>query len=388
MPSIKKVVLKSGEVRYQFSVYLGIDKITGKKKRTNRSFSSLHEAKIELKKIQLQGLENKTQTIHRYTYEDVYLLWLENHKTEIRGTTLASKESKFRKRILPKFGRLPIKEITRLYCQTVVNEWAKELEAFNDYVIQTRLVFNYAMKMGLIDNNPMEYITLPSRKQDKIFIEKERNFMTKEELKMFMNYMEEENKLQTICLFRLLAFTGMRKGEVLALHWSDINFKSKDLYVQKTLAKVHSKHVLQPPKTKESYRWLDIDSITLEHLLKWKQEQIEQYEEFGFKVAKDQHQPIFATYHTRLNEMKYMRVSTPNDKLEAFFNRHKDLHKIHVHGFRHTHASLLFEAGATLKEVQSRLGHSDIKTTMDIYTHITQASREKLAEKFQKHIDF
>ncbi|UTH14061.1 N-terminal phage integrase SAM-like domain-containing protein [Macrococcus equipercicus] len=113
MPSIKKVVLKSGEVRYQFSVYLGIDKITGKKKRTNRSFSSLHEAKIELKKIQLQGLENKTQTIHRYTYEDVYLLWLENHKSEIRGTTLASKESKFRKRILPKFGRIPIKEITR-----------------------------------------------------------------------------------------------------------------------------------------------------------------------------------------------------------------------------------------------------------------------------------
>ena len=86
--------------------------------------------------------------------------------------------------------------------------------------------------------------------------------------------------------------------------------------------------------------------------------------------------------------MKYMRVSTPNDKLEAFFKRHQDFHKIHVHDFRHTHASLLFEVGATLKEVQSRLGHSDIKTTMDIYTHITQSTREKLAEKFQKHIDF
>lgn len=86
--------------------------------------------------------------------------------------------------------------------------------------------------------------------------------------------------------------------------------------------------------------------------------------------------------------MYYMRVSSPNDKQDAFFNRHKHLHRIKSLGFRHTHASLLFEAGATIKEVQSRLGHSDIKTAMNIYTHITQASREKLAEKFQNHINF
>ncbi|QCT73960.1 tyrosine-type recombinase/integrase [Macrococcoides canis] len=388
MTKIKEIVLKNGEKRYQFNVYLGIDKVTGKKKRTTRRFSKKRDAEIELRKLQLQGLENNTQNIHKYTYEDVYLMWIENHRTEIRGTTLASKESKFKSRILPKFGRLPIKEISRVYCQTVVNEWAKEMKAFNDYVIQARLVFNYAMKLELIDSNPMEYITLPRPKEHKVFIEKERNFLTKEELKLFMHYLDQENKLQATCLFRLLAFTGMRKGEVLALHWSDINFKSKDLYVQKTLAKVNNKHILQPPKTRESYRWLDIDEITIQLLKEWKSEQVNQYKEYGFKVSEDKNQPIFATYHTRLNQMKYMRVSTPNDKLEAFFKRHKDLHKIHVHGFRHTHASLLFEAGATLKEVQSRLGHSDIKTTMDIYTHITQTSREKLAEKFQRHIDF
>ncbi|RAI80823.1 site-specific integrase [Macrococcoides caseolyticum subsp. hominis] len=388
MTKIKEIVLKNGEKRYQFNVYLGIDKVTGKKKRTTRRFSKKRDAEIELRKLQLQGLENNTQNIHKYTYEDVYLMWIENHRTEIRGTTLASKESKFKSRILPKFGRLPIKEISRVYCQTVVNEWAKEMKAFNDYVIQARIVFNYAMKLELIDSNPMEYITLPRPKEHKVFIEKERNFLTKEELKLFMHYLDQENKLQATCLFRLLAFTGMRKGEVLALHWSDINFKSKDLYVQKTLAKVNNKHILQPPKTRESYRWLDIDEITIQLLKEWKSEQVNQYKEYGFKVSEDKNQPIFATYHTRLNQMKYMRVSTPNDKLEAFFKRHKDLHKIHVHGFRHTHASLLFEAGATLKEVQSRLGHSDIKTTMDIYTHITQTSREKLAEKFQRHIDF
>lgn len=67
-----------------------------------------------------------------------------------------------------------------------------------------------------------------------------------------------------------------------------------------------------------------------------------------------------------------MRVSSPNDKLEAFFKHHSDLHKIHVHCFRHTHASLLFESGATLKDVQTRLGDSDIKTAMDIYMHIAK----------------
>lgn len=388
MTKIKKIVLKNGEKRYQFNVYLGIDKVTGKKKRTTRRFSKKKDAEIELRKLQLQGLENNTQSIHKYTYEDVYLMWIENHRTEIRGTTLASKESKFKSRILPKFGRVPIKEISRVYCQTVVNEWSKEMKAFNDYVIQARLVFNYAMKLELIDKNPMEYITLPSRLEDKVFVEQSRKFLTKEELKQFMIYLEEENKTQNTCLFRLLAFTGMRKGEVLALHWSDINFVNKDLYVKKTLAKVNNKHVLQPPKTRESQRWIDIDNQTISKLLQWKEEQKLQYEEYGFSVASDKEQPIFSTYHTRLNEMKYMRVSTPNDKLEAFFKRHSDLHKIHVHGFRHTYASLLFESGATLKEVQTRLGHSDIKTTMDIYTHITQSSREKLADKFNRYINF
>ncbi len=59
-----------------------------------------------------------------------------------------------------------------------------------------------------------------------------------------------------------------------------------------------------------------------------------------------------------------------------------DLPYITPHGFRHTHCSLLFEAGASIKEVQERLGHEDIKTTMNIYAHVTENTKEKTAEKF------
>ncbi|MFJ6958897.1 MAG: tyrosine-type recombinase/integrase [Ligilactobacillus ruminis] len=58
-----------------------------------------------------------------------------------------------------------------------------------------------------------------------------------------------------------------------------------------------------------------------------------------------------------------------------------------MHGFRHTHASLLFEAGATIKEVQTRLGHSSSKTTLDIYIHVTQSKKQEVAQKFANYID-
>lgn len=68
-------------------------------------------------------------------------------------------------------------------------------------------------------------------------------------------------------------------------------------------------------------------------------------------------------------------------------NKKHELHRITIHGLRHTHASLLFEAGASIKEVQERLGHSDIQMTMNIYTHVTDTLKEKTAQKFQKYIE-
>ena len=68
--------------------------------------------------------------------------------------------------------------------------------------------------------------------------------------------------------------------------------------------------------------------------------------------------------------------------------KQNDFKRITVHGFRHTHCSLLFEAGLTVQEVQDRLGHADINTTMDIYAHVTEKQREKVAEKFANYISF
>lgn len=82
-----------------------------------------------------------------------------------------------------------------------------------------------------------------------------------------------------------------------------------------------------------------------------------------------------------------MRLAYPNEKLDILIKKH-NLHRITIHGLRHTHASLLFEAGASIKEVQERLGHSDIQMTMNIYTHVTDSVKEQTAQKFQKYMEF
>lgn len=96
----------------------------------------------------------------------------------------------------------------------------------------------------------------------------------------------------------------------------------------------------------------------------------------------------FTVYNHLKHEMDYCRLAYLNEKLKRIYQKNPGLSQINIHAFRHTHASLLFAAGASIKDVQSRLGHTDIKTTMDIYTHVTDEAKKKTAEMFQKYMNF
>ena len=82
----------------------------------------------------------------------------------------------------------------------------------------------------------------------------------------------------------------------------------------------------------------------------------------------------------------FIQPAKTNVWLKSIINK-SDLPSITTHGFRHTHCSLLFEAGATIKSVQDRLGHSDVKTTMDVYAHVTASAKGDAIQKFENYID-
>ena len=151
-----------------------------------------------------------------------------------------------------------------------------------------------------------------------------------------------------------------------------------------------AKNSFRHQKQRASRRVVSVDDETLAILKKWRSKQIQRYLtlELPTPFQSDDKQPIFTVYNQLKHEMDYCRLAYLNEKLERIFLKNPELTKINVHAFRHTHASLLFASGAAIKDVQSRLGHTDIQTTMDIYTHVTDEAKEKTAEKFQKYMEF
>lgn len=361
---------KGDTTAYYFKAYHGLDPLTGKKIITKRrGFKTEREARLAEAKC-LTEYEKKTFRTRNTTttFRQVYEVWKEHYKNTVKESTYVSQTSIAERHILPIFGNKAINKITLTMCQTQVNKWADQYKRFFGIISIANQIFDYAISMELIDSNPMRKTLKPKRqKKDK---EEMDEFYNKEELREFFVIVEEMDDPEMLTFFRLLAFTGMRKNEVGALGWSDIDLKAGQLKVTRTLAKgENNKTIFQTPKTKRSARTISLDPQTVEILKSWKK-----YSTKGLLFKNENGEP--------------KSIVHVNNMLNRVWRRYPDFKKITPHGFRHTHCSLLFEAGATIKEVQERLGHENIQTTMDIYAHVTQKAKNEVADKFASYIGF
>lgn len=384
MAKIKKYTKKDGSKAYMFNLYLGTDPVTGKQRRTTRrGFRTMAEAKTALSRLELEVMENGLPTSKRkiMTFEEVYKMWFEQHKATVKESSAYIHNTIIKVQILPYFGTLRVDKIDTAYCQKQVNRIFKTLKNYNSAINLIRRIFDYAKVMKQIKTNPMNDVIVPKKRKALDNNDKQVNFYNKEQLKMFLETLKEHAPYQMYVAFRVLAFTGMRKGELAALKWSDVDFENGTISINRTVAFNNvGKFHIQTPKTRKSIRTISIDDTTLNTLKTWKNELRKEL----FKQGKNIDKGDGFIFHTQKGNfiIKYI------DKFLPSFLKKYDLPPIKPHGFRHTHASLLFESGASIKEVQDRLGHENIKTTMDIYTHVTKSAREKTAEKFAKYIDF
>lgn len=386
MANIKKYTKKDGSTAYMFQAYLGTDPNTGNRIRvTRQGFSTKKAASLAISRLKLEVGEGSFIKANEDTFQAVYELWLEQYRNTVKESTLNKTIQLFGKHILPAFGSMKLDKISVSFCQKKVNEWFGIHTKYTVIKNYTSSVFKFAIRMDLMKANPMEKVTLP-RRMAEVGKDEGLKYFDKPELQRFFECStvesERTNNLLYHTLFRLLAFSGMRKGEALALTWNDLDFKNEAVTINKTLTRgLQNKLIIQTPKTASGKRSIALDPITLTMLNTWRKRQAMDFLKLGFNTMSGE-QLIFPN-----TKNEFMSPTKPDKVLEKIIQRN-DLKRITIHGFRHTHCSILFEAGASIKEVQDRLGHSDIKVTMNIYAHVTEKAKEKTAEKFAKYVNF
>ena len=387
MASFKQYTRKDGRKLWKFQAYLGLDPVTSKPVKTTRSnFHSKKEAQIALSQLQTNFENNnrKLTTEESITFKELYDLWLPQYRLRVKPSTIATSRRFIEKHALPHFSDLKLDKISVRYCQQVVIKWHESYKQYQYFRKAVGQVLQFGVQMELLDSNPMRKTILPRKKE----VEEFPNFYTKEQLETFFecldDHIESSGRTSTklLAFFRILAFTGLRKSEVLSLQWKDIDIFNQELTVGKTLAMdEYNQIIIQEPKTVSSQRKIKLDIKTIKTIEQWRTNQKEWYFKFGYNTSKET-QFLFTN---KFNKLYYPQA--PNDWLYCILEKY-DLPKITLHGFRHTHASLLFESGANIKEVQERLGHKDVKTTMNIYAHVTPEKIKETGERFAKYVNF
>ncbi len=377
---IKKYVTKKGETRYLFQTYLGIDPATGKEKRTTRrGFKTIREAKAAERDLLLDVEENGFSShadFQNPTFAEVAELWLDSYKNTVKPTTYQNVKDKLDVMIDLYFTDMKIQQISVAYCQKVAIKLSNRYILYANYYSVISRIFKYATSIDIIKSNPLDKIIKPKNRP----LKTKENYYTKQELSDFLKVCKEDCTPVDYTFFHLLAFSGLRSGEAIGLMWSDVDFENKRLSISRTAVVVGKKQTVQDPKTKRSKRVITLDDETLNVLKLWKRQQIKEYFQVGKAYQHD------SNYIFTNNRGEWLSTAAMKVKLQRFFCKHNKLKKITPHGFRHTHASLLFEAGVTAKIVSDRLGHNNVQTTLDMYTHINDNQRVEVVDQLMDFI--
>lgn len=365
--SIHKYPSKKAKNGYLYLVKVYMTRDAQRADHIKRGFRTRKEAKdYEARLIYLKAsgrLEEFIKPTHK-TYNEIFEKWYQAYQDTVEPTTASRTLDMFRLHILPVMGDLPISKISPLDCQNFITEKAKTFKNIKQIKSYTGKIFDFAIKMKLLKHNPMAEIIMPKRKKTQI-----ENYWTVQELKEFLAIVLQEEPYKHYALFRLLAYSGLRKGELYALKWADIDFQSETLSVNKSLGRLDGQAIEKGTKNDFSVRKIKLDSETISILQEWKANCQKEKAQLAVAPLSIKQDFIF-TYCTRTGSIEPLHADYINNVLSRIIRKHS-LRKISPHGFRHTHATLMIEIGVDPVNTAKRLGHASSQMTLDTYSHST-----------------
>ena len=287
----------------------------------------------------------------------------------VEETTLQGYESTT-ERICAVLGNLNSGEVTSYQVQQLVNTLGQKYKAktIRNTISLLSASYDNAIKLGQLSFNPCKMVDLPKKER------KEIDIFSKEDISNFLNALSEE-RLDYVVGYELALFCGMRRSEILGLKEEDINIPFKCVSINKSRHRVKGKDYVQPTKTEGSRRTLAVPEFVLEDIKRLIDEHhSKEYEVSDYLIQDGFGQPMTPAALTQRIYYIEERASLPN---------------VSLHDLRHTFASMLNSANIDIAMISRELGHSNISTTLNIYTHVfgnvADASRsiaENLNEEF------
>ena len=297
---------------------------------------------------------NKKQTVG-LTFEEVAEEWKNYHFETLEYNTLKQYKPAL-KQILENFGDSYIKEINSNHVDAFIKEIAQK--GYAQKTVKTRLlvlnlIFKHAVIKQYIESNPCQYISIP-----KNLSSTKRELPSEEQIQKVKDNIDHPFGLFAY----FILYSGLRRGEALALKYKDIDFNNKTISVNKSVFYIGNQPNIKSPKTEAGNRKVILLDCLADVLPKGKPNEL---------IFKNQHGEIIRNAHFNRLWQKYQKDAGIT---------------ITPHQLRHAFATILFEAGIDVKDAQELLGHTTIQVTRDIYTHISKTRRIETAEKLNHFV--
>lgn len=386
----KKTKKCSCGANWAYILDVGIDAQTGIRKQKKKGGYLTKGDAVKAAALIIAELENGTySTDTNATFEDISAQWLKDYAAKAKKPGTVRIRTHELNNLLPFFAKLKAKDISgKMYQDAILSLKEKFADSTMEGIHSTgRMIFKFAIREKVIKNDPTQYAYLPKTKKSIEELEEENSklpkFLEKEELALFLRIAKDRGLERDFEIFRTLAYTGVRVGELCALRETDIDHVEQTISITKTYYNPDNnikEYQLVTPKTKNSERKISVDPEVLADLdrLRIRQSKVrlrlgDRYhnKKFVFSKMEDFHgYPEYIKFIE--NRMKrLLKLAGLNEALTP-------------HSLRHTHCSLLAEAGASLEQIMERLGHGDDEITKRVYLHVTKPQKKEASHKFSE----
>lgn len=385
MASITKVKNNKGMLyKVIYELPKGLD---GKRRKTSKTFppgTALSEVKEFAAEKELERSRGSSLGANfNLTFAELGEIYFSTYTINLSPSTLKGYKSAFynskRYGLKNYFGKAKLRNIKQRDIQNYTNFLCKFVtpKSTKNYLALLNIIFNLAVQEAVIQReaNPMLYKIIKPKQ-----LHKEVEAYNLEEFKLLLRLSESDGNPNIQLFVAIALLAGLRRGELAALKWEDVDFEKGFLIINKSKIVIDKKEYIKAPKTNSGNRKIYVPELLLKILKKYRERYIinklkygRNFNDSGYVAAQENGTPFSPQGISNC----YVR----------FMKRHSgEIRYLKFHGLRHSYASLLIENGENPKTVQHNLGHSDVSLTLQIYSHSYESAQKNAADKLNETV--